>query len=49
MELNKYTKEVLERFLLENKNLPEYQEAATNILTSLDKYIAEHPEMMDHK
>ena len=44
MELNKYTKEVLERFLLENKNLPEYQEAATNILTSLDKYIAEHPE-----
>ncbi len=44
MELNKYTKEVLERFLLENKNLPEYQEAATNIITSLDKYIAEHPE-----
>ena len=44
MELHKYTKEVLEKFLAANKGLPEYQEAATNILTSLDKYIAEHPE-----
>ena len=44
MELHKYTKEVLEKFLVANTGLPEYQEAATNILTSLDKYIAEHPE-----